>query len=273
MIKYQAGVPMERVHLDFLGPLPESTAGNSNILVMVDQFTKWVECIALPSQTAEVTARAAVNEFFTRFGFPFNIFTDQGRNFESRLFKSICDILQIHKSCTTPYRPSSNGQVERFNRTLMDAVRCFVDKSQNNWDEHLPQLASAIRSSVNRHTGFTPNKLMLGREVNVPTDLVFRPPEPAKVVDHEDYVTRLQESIRTAHEVARDVLKTQQVHMKRDYDVKIQTREYAMGDFVYVLDSAKTKGRSKTHRGMGLVLLSRKYHHTSTRSDFKTQSL
>lgn len=205
MIKYQAGVPMERVHFDFLGPLPESTAGNSNILVMVDQFTKWVECIALPSQTAEVTARAAVNEFFTRFGFPFNIFTDQGRNFESRLFKSVCDILQIHKSRTTPYQPSSNGQVERFNRTLMDTVRCFVDKSQNNWDEHLPQLASAIRSSVNRHTGFTPNKLMLGREVNVPTDLVFRPPEPAKVVDHEDYVTRLQESIRTAHEVARDV--------------------------------------------------------------------
>lgn len=92
MTKYQAGVPMERVHLDFLGPLPEYIAGNSNILVMVDQFTKWVECIALPSQTAEVTARAAVNEFFARFGFPFNIFTDQGRNFESRLFKSICDI-------------------------------------------------------------------------------------------------------------------------------------------------------------------------------------
>lgn len=76
MTKYQAGVPMERVHLDFLGPLPESTAGNSNILVMVDQFTKWVECIALPSQTAEVTARAAVNEFFAKFGFTFNIFTD-----------------------------------------------------------------------------------------------------------------------------------------------------------------------------------------------------
>ena len=121
---------MERVHLDFLGPLPESTSGNSNILVMVDQFTKWVECVPLPSQTAEVTARAAVNEFFARFGFPFNIFTDQGRNVESRLFKTICDILQIHKSRTTPYRPSANGQVERFNRTLMDAVRCFVDKTQ-----------------------------------------------------------------------------------------------------------------------------------------------
>lgn len=67
---------MERVHLDFLGPLPESASENTNILVMVDQFTKWVECVPLPSQTAEVTARAAVNEFFARFEFPFNIFTD-----------------------------------------------------------------------------------------------------------------------------------------------------------------------------------------------------
>lgn len=65
----------------------------------------------------------------------------------TRLFKSICEILQIHKSRTTTYRPSANGQVERFNRTLMDAVRCFVDKSQDNWDEHLSQLARAIRSS------------------------------------------------------------------------------------------------------------------------------
>ena len=149
MTRYHAGVPMERVHLDFLGPLPESTSDNTNVLVMVDPFTKWVECIALPSQTADVTARAAVNAFFARLGYPFNIFTDQGRNFQSRLFKSICEILQIHKSRTMPYRPSANGQVERFNRTHMDAVRCFVDKSQDNWDEHLSQLARSIRSSVN----------------------------------------------------------------------------------------------------------------------------
>jgi hypothetical protein len=55
------------------------------ILMMVDQFTKWVECIPLPSQSAEETARAAVNQFFSRFGCPFQVFTDQGRNFESSL--------------------------------------------------------------------------------------------------------------------------------------------------------------------------------------------
>ena len=68
----------------------------------------------------------------------------------------------------------------------MDAVRCFVNKSQDNWDEHLSQLAGDIRSSMNRSTGFTPNKLMLGREVNLPADLVFRPPDAVHGEDHED---------------------------------------------------------------------------------------
>ena len=53
MTNYQAGAPMDRVHLDFLGPLPKTPQGNEYILMMVDQLTKWVECIPLPSQTAE----------------------------------------------------------------------------------------------------------------------------------------------------------------------------------------------------------------------------
>ena len=115
MIKYHAGPPMERVHLDFQGPLPETPRGNTNILVMVDQFTKWCEIVPLPSQTAETTAKAAVNELCARFGCPFPVHTDQGRNFESKLFKVICDLFHIHKTRTTPYRPSANGQDERYN--------------------------------------------------------------------------------------------------------------------------------------------------------------
>ena len=59
------------VHLDFIGLLPKTLKGIEHILMMVDQFFKWVECIPLPSQTAEVTETAATNEFFTRFGYAF----------------------------------------------------------------------------------------------------------------------------------------------------------------------------------------------------------
>jgi hypothetical protein len=89
---------MEWVHLDFIGPLPRTERGNEHILMMVDQFTKWVECIPLPSQSAEETARAAVNQFFSRFGCPFQVFTDQGGNFESSLFR---------QAAQSPYPTSS----------------------------------------------------------------------------------------------------------------------------------------------------------------------
>lgn len=245
MTRYHAGSAMERVHLDFLGPLPETPRGHNNILVMVDQFTKWCEIVPLPSQTAEVTAKAAVDQFFARFGCPFVVHTDQGRNFESKLFKAICDLLKIHKTRTTPYRPSANGQVERYNRTLMDAVRCFVSESQEDWDEYLPQLACALRSSVNRHTGMTPNQMMLGREINLPADLMFKPVTTEKFDTEAEYVQKLRQKMRTAHEVARKTLQTAQETMKRDYDLNMRQFEYRPGDLVYLLDTAKVPGRAK----------------------------
>lgn len=115
-------------------------------------------------------------------------------------------MLKIHKTRTTPFRASANGQVERFNRTLMDAVRCYVSKTPREWDVYIPQIAEALRSSVNRSTGYTPNMLMLGRETTQPVDLVF--PGQREEQPQDEYLANLTNSITTAHETARDVLKT-----------------------------------------------------------------
>jgi transposase InsO family protein len=88
-----------------------------------------MEVLLLATQTAEATAKAAIDGFFSRFDYPFEIFTDQGLHFESELFTNLCCELNIDKARTTPYRPSGNGHVERYNRTLMDALRCYIDSS------------------------------------------------------------------------------------------------------------------------------------------------
>jgi transposase InsO family protein len=247
LTEYQAGAPMERVHIDFMGPLPKTARGNEHILVMVDQFTKWVEVVPLPSQSAEVTAKAAVESFFSRFGYPFQLHSDQGRNFEGKLMAALCETLHIHKTRTTPYRPAANGQAERYNRTLMDAIRCFIGKSQNDWDLHLQQLTGAIRSSVNRSTGHTANKLMLGREVNTPSHLMF-PQVTERTQDPDDQLARLTSKIEEAHTTARRLMKTSSRRMKRDYDLKVLTRPYKEGDVVYILDTAAVKGKCKKLR-------------------------
>ena len=59
----------------------------------------------------------------------------------------------------------------------MDAVRCYVDDQPRSWDKYLSPFAGALRSVVNLNTGFTLNKLMLGRGVNIPAALMYKPPK------------------------------------------------------------------------------------------------
>jgi hypothetical protein len=98
ILKHYAGYHY-RVHLDFLGPLPETPRGNTNILVMVDQFTKWCEIVPLPSQTAKTTAKAAVNEFFARLRYSSQSRCDSATKHRTasikvRLYRSTCPLAE-----------------------------------------------------------------------------------------------------------------------------------------------------------------------------------
>ena len=84
---FHAGYALERVHIDIMKPLMETQKGNKYILVIVDQFTKWMEAYPLKNQLTETEVRVVVKEFVARFGRPLEIHTDQGRNFESELLK------------------------------------------------------------------------------------------------------------------------------------------------------------------------------------------
>lgn len=242
---YQAGAPLDRLHLDILGPFPVSSSGNKYILIIIDQFTRWVEAFPIPDQGAETTAKKLVYEFIARFGAPLELHTDQGRNFESSLFKNVCKLLEITKTRTTPYHPASNGQVERFNRTLLQMIRCYVDTNQRNWDEHLPLLASAYRSSQHAVTGFSPNMLMLGREVHQPQGVWTGASElNSDRMEIPDFLYSLEKKLKEAHNTAREHLRTSQERQKKTYDVRAWERSYSVGDLVYVKDDTKKKGLS-----------------------------
>ncbi|XP_061175912.1 uncharacterized protein LOC133184853 [Saccostrea echinata] len=102
----------------------------------------------------------------------------------------------------------------------MDAVCCYIDGQPKTWDRFLGPLAGALRSAVNRHTGYTPNRLMLGREVNIPATLMFSPP--------------LSESFQNGEEGEVD----------RSHDVKIRTHKFKVGDLVYWRRNAGKKVES-----------------------------
>ncbi|GFW08394.1 retrovirus-related Pol polyprotein from transposon 412 [Trichonephila clavipes] len=57
---YNVGAPFERIAFDILGPLPRSSDGNNNILVVNDYFTKWPEAYPISDQEASTVAEALV---------------------------------------------------------------------------------------------------------------------------------------------------------------------------------------------------------------------
>ena len=158
---HQVGAPMERVAVDIAGPLPVTAAGNRYICVAMDYFTKWPEAYALPNHEAATVAGVLTERFFTRFGVPAELHSDQGRGFESEVFRECCQLMGLRKTRTTPLRPQSDGMVERFNRTLTEELAKFCGEGQTQWDRKLPLLFMAYRSAEHEVTGYTPARLML----------------------------------------------------------------------------------------------------------------
>ncbi|VDI05326.1 Hypothetical predicted protein [Mytilus galloprovincialis] len=100
--------PMERLATDILGELPETENGNRYILVVSDYYTKWTESFPMPNMEASTVVKIIVEEVIARFGVPSWIHSDQGRQYESRLFQEVCKVLDIKKTRTTPYHPQSD---------------------------------------------------------------------------------------------------------------------------------------------------------------------
>ena len=205
MVLDQPGYPMERVAMDISGPLPKTPDGNRYILVVVDYFTKWPEAYAIPNQEARIIAQQLVDEWICRYGVMQRLHTDQGRNFESAVFKEIIDILGIKKTRTTPYHPQSDGLVERMNRTLKDILSKLVNERQDDWDRCLPQALLAYRSTVQTSTRFSPHFLMFGRETRIPVDLMTPEPPQAEVpLTTSEYAEKLRKRFERTYAKAKD---------------------------------------------------------------------
>ncbi|XP_038147858.1 uncharacterized protein LOC119787881 [Cyprinodon tularosa] len=120
--------PFERLGMDIVGPLEKSKSGNRYMLVILDYATKYPEVFPLKSIKAKAVAFCLI-QLFSRVGFPAEILTDCGTNFLSTLLKQVYQLLGIRSLKTTPYHPQTDGLTERFNQTLKQMLRKFVNET------------------------------------------------------------------------------------------------------------------------------------------------
>jgi hypothetical protein len=234
---------MDRWALDILGPLPVTPRGNRYILVVTDAFSKWVEAFPLEDQTAETCAKCLVKEMISRYGCPLDLLSDQGRNFESQIFAELCKLLGIRKVRTTPRHPQSNGQVERFNKTLISLIRPYLRGEQTSWDVHLHLLTAAYRSTIHESTRYTPNMLMMGREIHLAGEIfIDQPQPPSQTTNYGSFVQHQKDKMNKVHLIVRKHLESHVRTHKDRYDVKAAEHRYKTGDYVWYLAEIRKEG-------------------------------
>ncbi|XP_059223137.1 uncharacterized protein LOC131996950 [Stomoxys calcitrans] len=173
--QYNSGAPYERIAMDLAGQFPISDLGNRYVLVVMEYFSKWPEVYAQQNQKPKTIVNVISKKSICRYGAPSEIHSDQGRNFESAIFK------------------------EMFNRTLEEHLRKVVDKGQKDWDMHIPKFLLSYRSAVHDSTSQTPAKILFGSELKLHGDLIFG----GKPDDCEDYRTDVQDTFRKVHDSVR----------------------------------------------------------------------
>ena len=242
----RTGAPWDVVATDYLGQFPITRRGNHNILILTDYFSKFVEVIPVTDMSAKTCTLKVLNEFISRWGCPLSILSDQGRTYESNVFEELCRVLEIKKLPTNVQNPRFNGQIERFNRTLLRMIRAYLAGEQENWDLNLG-LAGTNRATPNESTKLTPNLLTIGREVRLPAEVLFGSATNSgsvPVTNYGEYVNSLRSKLNHAHTVARHHLKRSAERRKIIYDRKMVLNNYEVGDIAWCLTEARKVGEA-----------------------------
>lgn len=155
------GVPMHTVHIDHLGPFVVSRRKNAYLIVAVDAFTKFIIMKAVPNTKTIHVEKFLKERIIEIFGVPKRVITDRGTCFTSKNFKKTCETLGIKLILNATATPRANGQVERYNRTLLASIAStFSD--EETWDHEISKIAWGLNTTVNKATGESPFKLMFG---------------------------------------------------------------------------------------------------------------
>ncbi|XP_072443753.1 gypsy retrotransposon integrase-like protein 1 isoform X3 [Chiloscyllium punctatum] len=158
--------PWEILSFNLIGPFPETTCGNTYVLMVSDYFTKWVEAIPIQKKDALSVAKGLAATFY-RFGASKDIFSNESRVFCDEVSKNLFERWNINHKVTPAEHFQYTGLDDRTNEILKAAIRNTVNSKQTEWDDCLDPVLFEFRTSVNSSTKFTPFFLLYNREARL----------------------------------------------------------------------------------------------------------
>lgn len=133
--------------------------------------TRFPEAIPLRNIKTKSIAKA-LTKFFSLFGLPKSIHSNQGSNFMSGVFQQVMHELGIKQYNSSAHHPESQGSLERFHQTYKNMIRTYFYDTEKDWDEGVHLLLFAARESVQESLGFSPFELVFGHTMRGPLKLL-----------------------------------------------------------------------------------------------------
>lgn len=216
--------PMQKIHIDHVGPFIKSEQGNMHILVIVDALTRFVKLY--PSETTNATETVDhVEKFVTGFGAPDILISDRGTAFTSSLFKEFCEKYCITHRLIASHYPQANSLAEKQMRAIVPLIVASLSVEEQ-WDEKLDVVERNLNCAMNKITGFSPFEMLYGYQPTFEDSIL------AHLTRRTDENLPRRDNIR---EEAKENIKREQQKYKAYYDKKkYQAVKYQIGDIVAI---------------------------------------
>lgn len=236
----KVNVPFDTLHADHVGPFVRSYKGNMFILVLIDAFTKYIFLKAVRNTKSSTTVKV-FKDYFGLFGVPKRVITDRGSSFTSDTFTKFMREKNIKHVLNAVSTPRANGQVERYNKTLVDALTAkSVGTAENRWDDHLPDVQWGINNTFNKGIDCTPSEALFGTRPTGSTE--------SKIISEldGDITDASSKDIGERREAIGVHIKACQNAQKEAYDKKrFPAPKYQVGDLVRIERQVPATGSSK----------------------------
>jgi len=218
---------------------------------------------AIPLQRihAETIAGSFLDYWVAKYGPPATVLSDTGPQFSSTFFQGVCSLLGISNRYSTTYHPQTNGQVERYNRTIVGQLRKYVEDHKDRWDELVSMLTLAYNSRPQQSTGVAPLEFVTPERVrSLSVERMVGCPTPEET---DGNPRAIREVIRTRlrnlmHKVRR-FLTLAQRRYERNHDARVRpvNKDVQAGDWVFVDGHERTKYKIGTRAAGPYKVLSR----------------
>ena len=234
----------QRLHVDLMGPFVKSQH-YKYLLSVICPFTKYLVCVPIADKSAINVAKAIVKNVFLVYGTSELLFSDMGREFCNEILDNVCRLLDIQRSTTTGYRPSSDGAVERVQATISSIFAKMVQANQRNWADLTPFVTFAYNTAIHSVTRYSPFYLMFHRNPVTSIDCVIDHPREAFPTDLDEYSELMLERMKIAFNLVRSELKCAFDRSKRRYDFRVKSIQFEEGEFVWFYTPRGVPGLKK----------------------------